>query len=89
MVQTNSTDFDTETFDLSTYLSDRRQLVEAALDQTLPVNYPENLYESMRYSLLAGGKRLRPILCLATCELLGGDIANGLAQLLLRGCDIQ
>lgn len=74
MVQTNSTDFDTETFDLSTYLSDRRQLVEAALDQTLPVNYPENLYESMRYSLLAGGKRLRPILCLATCELLGGNI---------------
>ena len=74
MVQTNSTDFDTETFDLSTYLSDRRQLVEAALDQTLPVNYPENLYESMRYSLLAGGKRLRPILCLAACELLGGNI---------------
>jgi geranylgeranyl diphosphate synthase type II len=32
----------------------------------------------MRYSLLAGGKRLRPILCLATCELIGGNIAMAL-----------
>jgi geranylgeranyl diphosphate synthase type II len=74
MVQTNSPDSQTVPFDLSTYLADRRQRVEAAIDQVLPVQYPETLYESMRYSLLAGGKRLRPILCLATCELMGGSL---------------
>lgn len=36
--------------------------------------YPETLTESMRYSLLAGGKRVRPALCLAACELVGGSI---------------
>ncbi len=74
MVQTNSPDSQTTSFDLPTYLAERRQLVEDAIDRALPVQYPETLYESMRYSLLAGGKRLRPILCLATCELLGGSL---------------
>ena len=44
------------------------------LDKAIPVAYPEKIYEAMRYSLLAGGKRLRPILCLATCEMTGGTI---------------
>jgi geranylgeranyl diphosphate synthase type II len=74
MVQTDSLDPKLATFDLSTYLAERRQQVEAALDQAMPVRYPETLYESMRYSLLAGGKRLRPILCLAACELVGGSV---------------
>src|SRR4028118_1565972 len=61
-------------FDLSTYLHQRQAQVEAALDRSLPLTYPEKIYEAMRYSLLAGGKRLRPILCLATCELAGGTL---------------
>lgn len=61
-------------FDLSAYLQQQQAQVEAALDRSLPVTYPEKIYEAMRYSLLAGGKRLRPILCLATCELAGGTI---------------
>ena len=61
-------------FDLKAYLSERRSQVEAALEQSITVVYPEILYESMRYSLLAGGKRLRPILCLACCELVGGAV---------------
>jgi geranylgeranyl diphosphate synthase, type II len=61
-------------FDLSSYLKQRQIQVEAALDCALPLIYPEKIYESMRYSLLAGGKRLRPILCLATCELVGGTV---------------
>ncbi|MEQ8462955.1 geranylgeranyl diphosphate synthase CrtE [Coleofasciculus sp. E1-EBD-02] len=61
-------------FDLSTYLKERQAQVEAALDRSLPLGYPEKIYEAMRYSLLAGGKRLRPILCLATCELMGGTM---------------
>ncbi|MEM9808306.1 MAG: geranylgeranyl diphosphate synthase CrtE [Cyanobacteria bacterium P01_D01_bin.56] len=59
-------------FDLKTYLTSKCTQVEAALDQSLTVIYPETIYEAMRYSLMAGGKRLRPILCLATCELVGG-----------------
>jgi geranylgeranyl diphosphate synthase type II len=47
--------------------------VEQALDASLGPEQPERLREAMRYSLLAGGKRLRPILCLAACELAGGD----------------
>lgn len=61
-------------FDLTSYLKERQKLVEEALNQSLPIIRPEKIYESMRYSLLAGGKRLRPILCLTTCELTGGTI---------------
>ncbi|WP_017302091.1 geranylgeranyl diphosphate synthase CrtE [Nodosilinea nodulosa] len=78
MVPTNSVDSKPSTagqFDLKAYLAERRQQVEAALDQAVALRYPETLYEAMRYSLLAGGKRLRPILCLATCELAGGSTA--------------
>lgn len=75
MVTTHLTDTTSAPFDLKAYLRDRKQQVEAALDASLEVVYPETIYESMRYSLLAGGKRLRPILCLATCELLDGTEA--------------
>ncbi len=61
-------------FDLPAYLAERQAQVEIALDRSLPVVYPEKIYEAMRYSLMAGGKRLRPILCLATCELTGGSV---------------
>ncbi|BAY61218.1 farnesyl-diphosphate synthase [Calothrix brevissima NIES-22] len=64
----------TDKFNLSAYLKERQQLCETALDRSIPVVYPETIYESMRYSLLAGGKRVRPILCLATCEMTGGTI---------------
>lgn len=65
----------TETsFNLKAYLLERRALVEAELERSITVAYPKILYESMRYSLLAGGKRLRPILCLASCELCGGTL---------------
>lgn len=60
-------------FSLDNYLKQQQREVEAALDRSITVVYPEKIYESMRYSLMAGGKRLRPILCIATCELVGGD----------------
>ena len=62
------------TFNLAAYLKERQKLCDNALDQSIPVIYPEKIYEAMRYSLLAGGKRIRPILCLATCEMMGGTI---------------
>ncbi len=65
---------DADAFDLKGYLNQRREQVESALNASIEVIYPEKIYEAMRYSLLAGGKRLRPILCLATCELTGGSM---------------
>lgn len=61
-------------FDLDSYLKQQKTLVEQALDQSIAIARPEKIYEAMRYSLLAGGKRLRPILCLATCSLTGGTV---------------
>ena len=66
---------DQQDFDFKAYLAAQKQLVESALDGALGPERPESLREAMRYSLLAGGKRLRPILCLAACELAGGDPA--------------
>lgn len=53
-------------------------LVNKKLDEYLPVSYPEEIFESMRYSLLAGGKRLRPIMCLEACRVFGGEIEKAL-----------
>ena len=63
----------TTTFDFAAYLEAARLKVEGALAASLGPERPETLREAMRYSLLAGGKRLRPILCLAACGLAGGD----------------
>ncbi len=61
------------TFDFAGYLKLARDRVEIALDASMGPERPESLRDAMRYSLLAGGKRLRPILCLAACELVGGS----------------
>ena len=61
--------------DLATYLDDRRVAIDHALRDALPgpETPPELLHRAMHYSLLAGGKRIRPILALAACETVGGD----------------
>ena len=61
-------------FDLHDYLRERAALVEAALDRYLPGEdlLPAVLHQAMRYSVFAGGKRLRPTLVLAACEAVGG-----------------
>ncbi len=58
-----------------TYLEEKEQLVGNALQEVLAEwdEVPKRLHEAVTYSLLAGGKRLRPILLLATCEALGGE----------------
>jgi geranylgeranyl diphosphate synthase type II len=62
-------------FDFKAYMGARAAEIDAALDAAVPMRYPEVINEAMRYSLLAGGKRVRPALCLAACELVGGDAA--------------
>ena len=62
-------------FDLQTYLKERRRLVDEALDRVLPPEdaRPPTVHRAMRYSVMAGGKRLRPILVIAGCEAVGGQ----------------
>jgi geranylgeranyl diphosphate synthase type II len=59
---------------LKEYLAEKKALVEAALDGLLPGEelYPPVIFQAARYSLMAGGKKLRPILCLAAAEAVGG-----------------
>lgn len=61
--------------DLKLYLSERKALIDQVLAQSLPSgdNLSFRVVEAMRYSLLGGGKRLRPILCLAAAEAVAGE----------------
>jgi geranylgeranyl diphosphate synthase, type II len=56
------------------YLIERQKMVDKALDTFLPKSTakPKTIHKAMRYSIFAGGKRLRPILCLAAAECCGG-----------------
>ena len=62
---------------LSEYLQARRAEIETALAAALPLtpDVPAVVVDAMRYSLSAGGKRLRPVLCLASADAVGGDRA--------------
>jgi geranylgeranyl diphosphate synthase type II len=65
---------------LKEYLRTRQKVIDRALDRYLPKTStkPVTLHKAMRYSLFAGGKRLRPILCLAAAEACRGNIDNAL-----------
>lgn len=54
------------------------ELIDKKLEEFLPVEYPQDLFKSMRYTVLLEGKRLRPILCLEICRLLGGKIEDAI-----------
>jgi geranylgeranyl diphosphate synthase type II len=61
--------------DLKAYLKEQCARVDAALDRFLPkeTELPHSIHKAMRYSVFAGGKRVRPILMLAACQAVGGD----------------
>ncbi len=60
---------------LNEYIKERATLIEEALENLLPAEdvYPRTIHEAIHYSLFAGGKRLRPILCLAGAEAVEAD----------------
>jgi len=70
----------TGSFDLSRYLDTRSAEVNRALDQFLPKEKtkPVTIHRAMRYSIFAGGKRMRPALTLAAAEACGGKIPDAL-----------
>jgi geranylgeranyl diphosphate synthase type II len=67
-------------FDFQQFLATRTKTVNAALDQFLPGDKtrPATIHKAMRYSLFAGGKRMRPALCLAAAAACGGREADAL-----------
>jgi geranylgeranyl diphosphate synthase type II len=69
------------------YLEAQRERVESALAEYFPLDpaNPHRLVEAVRYSLLGGGKRLRPILLLAACEAVGGAAEQALPY----GCALE
>src|SRR5213594_2129423 len=64
---------------LKSYLASRKK-IDQALDRYLPKENvkPATIHKAMRYSLFAGGKRLRPILCIAAAEACSGKVDNAL-----------
>ncbi len=65
---------------ITEYLKNRGKVIDAALDSYLPrdTDYPKAIHRAMRYSAFSGGKRIRPILVLASCEACGGKIKEAL-----------
>ncbi|MEJ2137527.1 MAG: polyprenyl synthetase family protein [Desulfofustis sp.] len=69
------------------YLQNRSALVDRALERWMPGEevLPRSLHQAMRYSVFAGGKRLRPILMIAACESIGGHAG----QVLHAACAME
>ena len=64
--------------DIKAYLAKKKDLVDKALEKLVPPAklFPTSVHEAMRYSLFAGGKRVRPILAIAAAEALGARTAD-------------
>jgi len=64
--------------DIKTYLSRKKVIIDKSLNKLVPQakTFPPAVHEAMRYSLFAGGKRVRPILAVASAEALGAPIAD-------------
>ena len=62
-------------FDLNTYLTEKIKRIQATLESILKTSdRPDRILEAMTYSLMAEGKRIRSVLCLAAAEAVGGDL---------------
>jgi len=64
--------------DIKTYLAKKKDIVDKSLEKLVPPStaFPPSVHEAMRYSLFAGGKRVRPILVIAAAEALGASTAD-------------
>ena len=65
---------------LPAFFEEDRLAVDAAIDRLLPSETvaPESVHQAMRYSVLAGGKRIRPILCLEAARIFSSDVSAAL-----------
>ena len=53
-------------------------LVDKKLDEYMPISYPEEIFKAMKYTVTLPGKRLRPVMCLETARMLGGNIDDAM-----------
>src|SRR5450755_1886785 len=68
---------------LKTALEQGREAADIALEQLLPpaTQYPSSIHQAMRHSVFAGGKRLRPILCIEAGQMIEGCVPPGIEEL--------
>lgn len=57
-------------------INDYIELIDKKLDEFMPINYPQKIFKAMKYTVTLPGKRLRPIMCLETCKMFGGNISD-------------
>jgi geranylgeranyl diphosphate synthase type II len=76
---------------LKEFLVARQQLVDSALDRLTPPESapPVNIHTAMRYSLFAGGKRIRPVLCLEAAAAASGEDPASLPGVLDAACSLE
>ena len=59
-------------------MNDYIEIIDKKLDEYMPVKYPENIFKSMKYTVTLPGKRLRPVMCLQTCRMVGGNFEDAI-----------
>lgn len=59
-------------------MNDYIELVNKKLEEFMPVQYPEDIFKAMKYTVLLPGKRLRPVMCLESCRVFGGNFEDAI-----------
>ena len=59
-------------------MNDYIKLIDKKLDEYMQIEYPEDIFNSMKYTVTLKGKRLRPIMCIEACKIMGGDEKSAL-----------
>ena len=54
-------------------MNDYIELVNKKLEEFMPISYPEDIFKAMKYTVTLPGKRLRPVMCLESCRVFGGN----------------
>ncbi len=59
-------------------MNDYIELIDKNIDEFMPVEYPQRIFKAMKYTVTLPGKRLRPVMCLETCRMFGGNYKDAI-----------
>lgn len=59
-------------------MNDYIELIDQKLDEYMPIYYPQKIFKAMKYTVTLPGKRLRPVMCLETCRMFGGNYEDAI-----------
>lgn len=59
-------------------MNDYIEIVDKKLDEFMPLEYPEDIFKAMKYTVTLPGKRLRPVMCLESCRVFGGNYEDAI-----------